>query len=120
MQISEVESQLGIDRETVRYYISLGLLDTERNKYGHRVYAKEDVTRLKRILLLREMDFSLDEIGEIINGRANLTSEILTSKKEIIEKELARINHAISVCSDLIASDADINFDPEPYFQQRF
>ena len=120
MQISEVESQLGIDRETVRYYISLGLLDTERNKYGHRVYAEEDVTKLKRILLLREMDFSLDEIGEIINGREELNREILAKKQELIEKELARIEHAITVCSDLIASDADINFDPEPYFKKRF
>lgn len=67
-RIGDVARMCGVTVRTVRYYEDLGLLKThDRTVGGQRVYTERDVVYLKRILELKELDFSLDEIGRIIH-----------------------------------------------------
>ena len=120
MRTNEVEETLGLGREAIRYYINKGLLKSARDKNGYREYVEEDLAQLKRVLVLRDLGFSIQEISEILKGDEVISKAILEERQQAIQQEKERVARALEICSDLIASDADINFDPEPYFRKRF
>lgn len=70
MLIGEVAQQLDLNPKTIRYYEEIGLLpEPERTPAGYRAYTPEDVERIDFIRRGRVLDFSLDEIGEILRLR---------------------------------------------------
>jgi len=67
MLISELGRRLNVNPKTIRYYEEIGLLpEPARNPSGYRVYFDRDVERLDFILRAKALDFSLQEIGEIL------------------------------------------------------
>jgi len=67
VQIGEVAETLGINPKTIRYYEEIELIpEAPRNSAGYRLYARDDFDRLSFILRARSLDFSLDDIGEIL------------------------------------------------------
>lgn len=67
MLISELGRRLGINPKTIRYYEEIGLMPRPaRNASGYRVYTDQDVERLAFILRAKALDFSLEEIREIL------------------------------------------------------
>ncbi len=70
LRISELAQQIGINPRTIRYYEQIGLLPRpQREANGYRVYGQADVARLQFIRRARALDFSLDDIGEILAFR---------------------------------------------------
>lgn len=66
-RIGDLARYAGVTVRTVRYYEDMGLLKSqERSAGGQRTYTDADLVYLKRILELKELDFSLDEIKSII------------------------------------------------------
>lgn len=66
-QIGEAARHLGINPKTIRYYEEIGLIpEAQRNRSGFRVYSQAEIDRLAFILRARALDFSLDDIGEIL------------------------------------------------------
>ena len=67
MLIHELGERLGVNPKTIRYYEEIGLMPPPaRNASGYRVYTDRDVERLAFILRAKALDFSLDEIREIL------------------------------------------------------
>ena len=67
MLISELGKRLNINPKTIRYYEEIGLLpEPARTPTGYRVYGEQDVERLAFILRAKALDFSLEEIREIL------------------------------------------------------
>lgn len=68
--IGETAEQLGINRKTIRYYETIGLIpNAARNDSGYRVFSGEDLERLGFILRAKTLGFSIDDIGEILDLR---------------------------------------------------
>lgn len=66
-RIGELAKRCKVTVRTIRYYESLGLLKTKsRTDGGQRLYSDADVVYIKRITELKELDFTLGEIGTII------------------------------------------------------
>ncbi|MFQ5433464.1 MAG: MerR family DNA-binding transcriptional regulator, partial [Anaerolineae bacterium] len=66
-QIGVAAHELGINPKTIRYYEEIGLIpQAQRTETGYRIYAQVDLDRIAFILRARELDFSLDDIGEIL------------------------------------------------------
>lgn len=66
-RIGELAKKCKVTVRTIRYYESLGLLKTQsRTDGGQRLYSDEDVVYVNRITELKELDFTLQEIGIII------------------------------------------------------
>lgn len=95
--------------KTLRHYESLGLLQPERidNFTGYRYYSASQMPRLNRILSLKDIGFSLEEIALII--ARNMSSEQIQTllelkHSEILEKvrneqaRLFRIETFIKMC----------------------
>ena len=86
MTTHEVEEMLSITKKTLIYYENEGLVKPERDHNNYRNYSQEDVSRIKFILLLREMDVTIEEIKQIINNKKSIR-DVLENKKDMIKKQ---------------------------------
>ena len=119
MYVKEVETLLGIDRDTIRFYISKGLIQPERDESRYRIYTDETVQTLKRILVLRDLGFGIQQIKALINGAKALDSKELKARIDALSREREDARRAIDICSDMIVHSDKMDFDPDPYFRRR-
>jgi DNA-binding transcriptional MerR regulator len=85
----------------LRYYDEIGLLKPSAtdSDSGYRYYTAEQLGRLNRILVLRDMGFSLDEIARIVADSVSpeeLRGMLLMRRREVarsIESEMERLRH---------------------------
>jgi DNA-binding transcriptional MerR regulator len=86
-RIGEVADRLGVSPRTIKYYEEIGLLiPGERSPGGFRLYAEPDVERLRRILRLKDMGFSLAAIREFISVR----DDAREATREIVLQETTK------------------------------
>lgn len=70
VQIKELSDRTGIARKTIRYYEQIGLLSpAKRAENRYRVYDNADIERLRFIKSARALDFTLQEIAQILATR---------------------------------------------------
>ena len=68
MQIGEVVERVGYSFRTIRYYDEMGLVSpTQRTPGGFRLYTDMDVYRLLVLKRMKPLDFSLDEMRELLS-----------------------------------------------------
>lgn len=66
-KVGELARQTGLTVRTLHHYDEIGLLSpSRRTGSGHRLYGDEDLARLLQILSLRQLGFSLEEIGDCL------------------------------------------------------
>lgn len=94
-KIGEVVELTGLSADTLRYYEKFGLLPhISRNSSGIRQYTDKDISRLNFIKRAQHMQFSLDEIKDLLSMRedpqhAKESVRLLTAEKlEKIESQL--------------------------------
>ena len=83
---------LNVTKKTLIYYENEGLVKPARDSNNYRNYSQEDISRIKFILLLREMDVNIEEIKQIINEKKSIR-DILESKKDMIKKQHLDLEH---------------------------
>ena len=70
MLIKELSERTGLHDKTIRFYEEVGVLPPARRlPNGYCNYGEADVERIKFVAGLRRLDFSLDDIGEILAMR---------------------------------------------------
>ncbi len=122
-KIDDVAKETGLTKRTIRYYEEIGLLTPpERTNGGMRLYAREDIDRLKHIMNARDvLGFTLQEIIEYvnlvrefesfrqaykINPDANRSPDKLLEVKELLSKQLSMIDQKMEKMND-IRAEAD-------------
>lgn len=72
MNIGEVAAAAGVNVQTVRYYERRGILQPPgRTMAGYRNYEQTAVTRVRFVKRAQELEFSLDEIQDLLNLRVD-------------------------------------------------
>ena len=67
MQIGQVSARIGLSLRTIRHYDDVGLVTpSARSAGGFRLYTEADVDRLAFIKRLKPLDFSLDQMKELL------------------------------------------------------
>lgn len=89
LSIGEFSKINRITPKTLRHYEKLGLILPAKidDWTGYRYYRSDQLPLIRRILLLKEMGFSLNEIREILNRQDQL-GEWLHNRKEELSREL--------------------------------
>jgi DNA-binding transcriptional MerR regulator len=97
-QIGEVAGQLDINPKTIRYYERIGLIpEPRRSESGYRLYTPEDVERIAFILRAKALEFSLEEIGEILALRERgeapcpYVTQRIEGKIAVVEEKIAAL-----------------------------
>ncbi len=98
MQIRELSNQAGVPSKTIRYYEDIGLLPpAARKSNGYREYEDVDVERLMLVAGARRLDFSLEEIREILDLRdrgiapCGVLLDLLDKKTDEISQRIAEL-----------------------------
>lgn len=66
MQIKEVEEKTGLTKKAIRYYEENSLIKAERNDNRYKNYNEETVETLVKIKQLRLLNFSVNEIKQLL------------------------------------------------------
>lgn len=85
LSIGELAERTGVATTALRYYDELGLVRPAARASGRRRYAASAVAEVGVILLLREVGFSLAEIGSLVAGGER------RSWQEIVDRKLAEL-----------------------------
>jgi DNA-binding transcriptional MerR regulator len=95
MKINQLAKKTGLSGRTIRYYESIGVLpQPKRLANGYRVYDESDVDRLRFVIGLRRLDFSLDDITEILAMRdrreapCRVVLDLLSEKTEQVSQRI--------------------------------
>lgn len=78
-KIGRLAAATGLTVRTLHHYDHVGLVcPSGRTGSGHRLYDESDVQRLYRVLALRQVGLSLEDIGEALEGAstARLATEL--------------------------------------------
>jgi len=68
LKIGELAERTGLTVRTLHHYDAIGLLvPAHRTASGHRLYGREDLERLQRIVSLRQLGLSLEEIAACLD-----------------------------------------------------
>jgi DNA-binding transcriptional MerR regulator len=69
MQIGEVAERTSLSLRTIRYYEEVGLVPpSARTAGGFRLYTETDVARLLLVRRMKPLDFSLDEMRNVLQA----------------------------------------------------
>lgn len=70
ISIGELSQQTGVSTQTIRYYEGISLLPhPKRADNGYRMYDDQDAERLRFVNRARRLDFTLEDIAEILAFR---------------------------------------------------
>lgn len=125
MLIGEFAETSGLSRETVRFYVKLGLLRpglpaSRQNRY--RNYSHKDVERARLIRLGQALGFTLRELKELMRSWESKTLsdaakiEIMRTRIDQIAiqiRDLRRVKRYFEAKTNWLASGGK---DPEPQF----
>ncbi len=100
MTIGDLERCTGMTRANIRYYEQEGLLSPVRRENGYRDYSQEDLDTLLRIKLLRQLDFSLEEIRKLQRGELDF-SAAMARRSDQLARDRDQLDIARQVCRDL-------------------
>ena len=118
MTIKELEERTGMTRANIRYYEQEGLLVPARKENGYRSYSEEDCEDLLKIKLLRQLQFSLQEIRDLQDGTLSLT-QAMEGRSALLERESSELLSARDVCRTIEREVPDYAaLDPQVYLRQ--
>lgn len=87
MLISEAAKQHGVTASTLRYYEAEGLIDSERDHNGHRIYGPEALEQLRFVLEAKQLGLSLPEIVELSH---TVMKKSCTQVRETLQPQLVQ------------------------------
>ncbi|WP_371379061.1 MerR family transcriptional regulator [Sporomusa aerivorans] len=85
-KIGEIAKLTNLTTRTIRYYEELGLLGARESRLNGqtRYFDNEDIERLKKIQMLKDLGLSLEEIGQVIELYFT-DGQILEGKRQVIQ-----------------------------------
>ncbi|CAI6086415.1 MerR family transcriptional regulator [Cohnella sp. JJ-181] len=96
-KVGEIAKLTGLTIRTLRYYDQIGLFPPSgQTESGHRLYDEADLSRLHRILALKELGLPLEEIQSVL-GRDG------PDLQEIVGAQIDRLKGKIRIQQQLLS-----------------
>jgi DNA-binding transcriptional MerR regulator len=89
--IGEVSELSGVSIQMLRYYDKIGLLRPRaRSSAGYRLYGRDELLRLREILVWYQLGFSLKDVARLIDDPFHDRAEALRRQLELANAQLDR------------------------------
>ncbi len=104
--MGELAKLTSVSYKTIRHYYEKGLLQPEKQTdSGYKLFAQKSVEELQRILMLKYLDFSLDEIKDMLHNQEakdnfKKQEKLLRAQKEHLEQVLQAVEKIQKVKED--------------------
>lgn len=113
----EIAKMAGVTTRTIRYYDNKGILSpSSHNSSGHRLYTESDFIKLKRILALKYLGLSLEEVKNT-ESQSFEKEEIMKSlrlQKNIMKNKInymKTVLHALESAEKSIEDEVDLDWN---------
>ncbi|MTI46326.1 MerR family transcriptional regulator [Sporosalibacterium faouarense] len=104
-KVKDVADLVGISVRTLHHYDQIDLLKPESvTAAGYRLYSNKDLERLQQILFFKELDFSLQDIKDILNSPDFDRVRTLKMHKKLLIKKKKRLENIINSVEKTIDS----------------
>ena len=117
MKIGEAAKETGLSISNIRFYEKKGLLEPARDQESkYRNYTEEDILRLKKIIIFRKMDLSVEQIAAMLRGKTDV-KEVLKNQnqeQELLNK-IREMEGALELCRILEKEEVPLDIEPEQY-----
>ncbi|MDO5111405.1 MAG: MerR family transcriptional regulator [Clostridia bacterium] len=111
LSVSELSEQSGVSVRTLHYYDEIGLLKPpEVTEAGYRYYDDNAVRLLQQILFFRELDFSLKDIGKILNAPNYDKDEALRRQRELLSLKRERLDNLVRLLDATLKGEKTMEF----------
>lgn len=120
MHIREFANLTGVSVRTLHYYDEIGLLKPSAvdARSGYREYDETSLLRMQEILFYRELDFSLQTIGEILSAPDYDKQEALQAQKHLLILKKERLERLIAAIDTAVKGEPVMEaFDNKEYEQ---
>ena len=98
MTVHEVSELTGVSVRALHHYDQLGLLKpAEVTEAGYRLYDEDSLTRLQSILLFRELQFPLKDIGAILDSPTFDRNKALDQQIRLLELQKEHLDNLIDL-----------------------
>ena len=93
MKIGDVTSKFGISHRSLHYWESAGILKSNRAENDYRYYDEENLLKIKQIVLLRKLRFSIPSIQEIFTSeKLSKIISVFTGHLDQTKKETEQLD----------------------------
>ena len=105
MTSGEMASKAGISQKALRFYDEKGLLKPTAYSEGHyRLYDEESFIILEKIIALKHVGFSLEEIKDSLENSDNESiPEILQNQVKMMEQKIRELQKAVKCIQAVLA-----------------
>ena len=103
--IGETARLAKVSVRTLHHYDQLGILTpSARSDAGYRLYGPEDLERLHRVMVFRELGFSLPEIGHIVTDPDFDHTEALRAQRALLAEKARRTSEQLAAIDAALAA----------------
>jgi MerR family transcriptional regulator, thiopeptide resistance regulator len=103
--IGETARLAKVSVRTLHHYDQLGILTpSARTDAGYRLYEPGDIERLHRVMVFRELGFSLDEIGRIVTDPDFDRTEALRAQRALLAEKARRTEAMLTAIDAALAA----------------
>jgi len=99
--VGEVAELLGVSVRTLHHWESMGLVRADRTAGGYRRYSHDDLARIQRVVLYRELGLSLPEVASVLD--ADPLETLRRQRIELLE-QVERTERMVAAVDRLIAA----------------
>ena len=115
MKIGEAAKETGLSISNIRFYEKKGLLEPARDQESkYRNYTEEDILRLKKIIIFRKMDLSVEQIAAMLRGKTDVKEVLKNQEQELLNK-IREMEGALELCRILEKEEVPLDIEPEQY-----
>lgn len=108
----ELAKKLGVSARTVRFYDEIGIMcPISYSEAGYRIYDETSVERLQKILMLRFLDFSLEQIEDIMKAEKVSVRQSLKEQERLLMQKLEHMERVLAAVREAQAASDDIVWD---------
>jgi DNA-binding transcriptional MerR regulator len=104
MKINDVAKKYKITKRSLRYYEEIGLIDSTRvGASQSRYYDNTSLNRLEQIILLRSVNFSIDQISQVLLSKdSSAAFNIFESRLVELEDKINELSYFKTVIGSFI------------------
>lgn len=103
----------GVTERTLHFYDRKGLMaPSSYNEHGHRLYSKDDISTMQKIITLKYLGFSLQEIADYLaNHDSPQIRDTLQKQKAMLAKKREELDYVINTITrvEQIMQDEDLD-----------
>ncbi|MET9555397.1 MerR family transcriptional regulator [Streptomyces sp. NPDC006645] len=113
--VGRTAALVGVSVKTLHHWDTIGLVRPgARTWAGHRLYSGDDIARIHRVLVYRELGFPLAEIGRILDDPAADARDHLRRQRAQLADRIARLQKTLGAVDHMLeASKPGIRLSPE-------